>query len=136
MKPTAKVRMTQSDKWNKRPCVVRYREFADRLRELRCELKDGDAVVFQLAMPPSWTEKKKKAMDGKHHRCRPHLDNLLGGLMDAIMPDSDSHIAHLASVSKLWARTPSITIGNPYGVAAGQPVPDTASSAVVSTPEF
>ena len=112
--PTAKVRQTQSDKWKKRPCVVRYRAFADRLRDLSCELKDGDAVVFVIAMPASWSQKKRLQHSGRPHRQRPDLDNLLGGLMDAIMPDGDSHISRLSSVSKLWGVSPSITIGNPY----------------------
>lgn len=112
--PVAKVRQTQSDKWKKRPCVVRYRAFADRLRELQCELRDGDSVVFCMPMPSSWSAKKRAQHDGKHHRSRPDLDNLLGGLMDAIMPEGDSHVSHLASVTKLWGKTGSITIGNPY----------------------
>lgn len=116
--PTAKVRQTQSDRWKKRPCVMRYRAFADALREKDCELKDGDAVTFVIAMPDSWSEKKRREHDGKHHRQRPDLDNLLGGLMDAIMPDSDSHIAYLATVSKIWGRQPAILIGNPYELPA------------------
>lgn len=31
-KPVAKPRMTQRDKWKRRPCVVQYREFCDRAR--------------------------------------------------------------------------------------------------------
>ena len=31
--PVAKPRQTRSDVWKKRPCVVKYRQFADDLRE-------------------------------------------------------------------------------------------------------
>jgi len=112
--PCAKVRQTQSDKWKQRPCVMRYRAFADQMRAAKCELKDGDAVVFVIAMPDSWSQKKRAQHDGRPHRSKPDLDNLLGGLMDAIMPDSDSHISHLAGLSKMWGKNGSITIGNPF----------------------
>ena len=117
--PCAKVRQTQSDRWKQRPCVMRYRAFADECRRLKMELKDCDAVVFYIEMPKSWSSKVKSAFDGQPHRSRPDLDNLLGGLMDAIMPGGDSHLSALHSVRKVWARKPGIEISNPYGEAGG-----------------
>jgi Holliday junction resolvase RusA-like endonuclease len=114
--PTAKVRQTQSDRWKKRPCVMRYREFADRLRELGCQLKDNDAVCFYIEMPASWSKYKKSQMEGKQHRQRPDLDNLVGGLMDAIMPDSDSHISMLSSIRPY-------AVASPDGFLSGRPSP-------------
>ena len=108
--PCAKVRQTQSDKWKKRPCVMRYRAFADEVRRIGITLQDGDAVVFRIAMPKSWNLKRKEAMVGKPHRQKPDLDNLLGGLMDAAMPDSDCHVASLERVSKIWAFSASIEV--------------------------
>jgi Holliday junction resolvase RusA-like endonuclease len=108
--PCAKVRQSQSDKWKKRPCVMRYRAFADEVRRLGITLQDGDAVEFRIAMPKSWSEKKMTAMLGQPHRQKPDLDNLLGGLMDAAMPDSDCHVAWLERVSKRWAVVGSIRI--------------------------
>lgn len=129
--PTAKVRQTQSDKWKKRPCVMRYRAFADRLRALGCVLKDNDAVAFHMEMPASWSHRKRAQMEGKPHRQRPDLDNLVGGLMDAIMPDSDSHISMLSSIRKVWARTPAIEISNPYA----EPLPYALSAVADDQPE-
>lgn len=112
--PCAKVRQTQADKWKKRPCVVRYRAFADRCRELGMQLSDNVSVTFYLEMPSSWSHRKRAEMDGKPHRSRPDLDNLVGGLMDAVLPEGDSHISMLSGLRKVWSRTPGIEISNPY----------------------
>lgn len=108
--PTAKVRQTQSDKWKQRPCVMRYRAFADKLRGLVATLQDGDSVIFWIDMPKSWSEKKRSKMAGALHTSRPDLDNLLGGLMDAVMPKGDSHLASLSKVEKRWGTTGRIQI--------------------------
>ena len=100
--PTAKVRQTQSDRWKQRPCVMRYRAFADKLRALGCTLQDGDSIIFWIATPTSWSAKKAAAHAGQFHRSRPDLDNLLGGLMDAVLPKVDSHVAVLGRVEKRW----------------------------------
>ena len=112
--PCAKVRQTQSDRWKKRPCVVKYRAFADECRRLKMELKDGDSVIFYIEMPASWSQKKRTQHTTRPHRSRPDLDNLLGGLMDAVMPEGDSHLSHLSSVRKVWSHKPGIEISNPY----------------------
>lgn len=117
--PTAKVRQTQRDKWKKRPVVIRYRAFADECRRLKIELKDHQTVVFKIEMPASWSERKKREHDGQPHRSRPDLDNLLGGLMDAVMPDGDSQLYSLGLIRKEWARKPGIEITSPYA----QPLP-------------
>jgi Holliday junction resolvase RusA-like endonuclease len=97
-----KVRMVQSDKWKKRDCVVRYRAYADFLREQGATLESGDEVRFHLEMPRSWSAKKRQALRGSACTSKPDLDNLLGAVMDAIHPDADSHLTHFAGISKWW----------------------------------
>lgn len=52
-------------------------------------------------MPPSWSEKKRREMEGKPHQQKPDLDNLLKSL-DALYED-DSVIWKI-SAEKVWAR--------------------------------
>src|SRR5690242_5545197 len=85
--PVGKVRMTQSDKWKKRKCVVAYRAYHDELRELGVTLEPGDEVHFHIQMPLSWSLKKREAMHGMPHDQKPDLDNLLGGLLDGVLEE-------------------------------------------------
>ena len=110
--PCSKPRQTRSDKWKKRPCVMRYRAFADELRiwvELKhYELQDTLDIEFHLEMPKSWSIKKRALMDGKPHKSRPDIDNLIKSFMDALS-DEDSFVWKVNAV-KLWAVTGSIII--------------------------
>lgn len=110
--PVGKPRMTQRDKWAKRPCVSRYWEFCDKVR---LEAKKHDyvlggflAVTFIIPMPESWSEKKKKAMDDKPHQQRPDIDNLSKAFMDA-MAKEDSHVWSL-NARKRWGRVAKIIL--------------------------
>ena len=62
--PVAKPRMTQSDKWKKRPVVQKYWKYKDDLKLLcflcRWQPKDDLDVKFVLPMPKSWSERKKR----------------------------------------------------------------------------
>ena len=108
--PMGKPRMTRADKWKKRPEVLRYRAFCDRVRLLGVELPEAGAhVTFILPMPPSWSKKKRQAMVGKPHQQKPDKDNLEKALMDAIYAD-DSHIWD-SRVTKLWGEEGQIIIG-------------------------
>jgi Holliday junction resolvase RusA-like endonuclease len=99
--PQPKVRMTRSDKWKKRPAVVRYFEYCNRLRELGATLPEcGSKITFFLPMPQSWSKKKREAMNGKPHQQKPDLDNLIKALCDAIHKE-DQHIWHYEAC-KLW----------------------------------
>ena len=62
--PVPKPRMTKSDRWKKRPCVVKYWDFKEELLYL---FREQDIVVdkelyieFHLPMAKSWSKKKKK----------------------------------------------------------------------------
>lgn len=99
--PVPAPRMTQSDRWKERPCVMRYRHFCDHIRELGATLESGDTVVFHMSKPQSWSMRRKIRMTGQPHTVKPDLDNLLKALMDALHKN-DSHISSL-HVSKVWA---------------------------------
>ena len=109
--PIAKPRMTQRDRWKKRPVVLRYRAFCD---EVRLRLQDysfppaGAHVTFFIPMPKSWSKKKKREHYMKPHQQKPDVDNLEKALLDALFED-DSHIYDIRA-SKYWANEGLITI--------------------------
>lgn len=104
--PVGKPRMTQRDVWKQRQCVMRYRAFADHLRAV-CEYNkfvlppSGVGITFYLPMPPSWSQKKRAAMNLTPHTQKPDLDNLLKSVMDVLLPD-DSGIWQLDRLEKRW----------------------------------
>lgn len=110
--PVPKPRMTRADTWKKRPCVMRYWAYKDQLRILLKEndivIKDNICIEFHVAMPKSWSKKRKDKVNGMYHQKRPDVDNLLKGFMDAIF-EEDCHI-HTVYAKKYWSIEPSITI--------------------------
>lgn len=106
--PLGKPRQTQADRWKKRPCVVRYRAFADRLRWqirhyeplLKNTVLQGAAILYVLPMPRSWSMKKKRTMDGHPHLQKPDLSNLTKAFEDALFAN-DSAI-HMMAGRKIW----------------------------------
>lgn len=99
--PVPKPRMTQRDKWEKRPCVMRYRAFKDECRLCGVRVPEGGARVrFSIPMPKSWSKKKKSEMAGLPHQVRPDVDNLLKALLDAVYGD-DSVVWDIR-VTKIW----------------------------------
>lgn len=110
--PVPKPRMTQSDRWKKRPAVVRYYHYKDNLLyEALAQgfyLTDEIELIFGLPMPKSWSKKKKAEMNGKPHQAKPDIDNLCKAVMDALL-DEDSHIWSLRA-SKFWSDKGSLVI--------------------------
>lgn len=107
--PVPKPRMTQRDKWQKRPAVLRYREFCDQVREAGIEIhQQGTEIAFYVPMPKSWSKKKREEMDGQPHKQKPDLDNLLKALLDAVH-DEDCAVWSL-SASKRWAKEGGIEV--------------------------
>lgn len=101
VKPVPKPRMTRSDKWKKRPAVVRYFTFKDDLSKLvKGTLNPRFQVTFFVPIPPSWSKTKRAAYDGKPHQQRPDADNFLKAFMDALCVD-DSYIYDVR-VRKFW----------------------------------
>lgn len=117
--PMGKPRMTQRDKWAKRPVVERYYEFANRLRALAALNgfvfpATGAHIRFELPMPESWKKKKYKEttmwnfMNMNPHQAKPDLDNMLKAVKDSLC--KDDKFIHSYTASKTWAEKGKITI--------------------------
>ena len=114
--PMAKPRMTRSDKWNKRTCVLRYRAFADECRLRGVVVPEGGShITFVIPMPKSWSKKKKVEMSGQPHQQKPDVDNLHKALLDAVFEDDCT--VWDCRVSKRWGEVGKIVI-NQVGEAA------------------
>lgn len=105
--PIGKPRMSQRDKWAKRPCVVRYREWCDVLRYAasqsgkRVLLKPTSLLVTAyLPIPESWSVKKRATMQGTPHTAKPDSDNILKACADALI--ENDHYLYQATVQKFW----------------------------------
>ena len=113
-KPVAKPRMVRSDKYKKRPVVLNYWAFKDRiiLQAKRQGFVLGKAykVTFVMPFPESLSEKSKIAYEHKPHKVRPDLDNMLKALNDCLS-EEDSDI-HYISCRKIWGRVGKIIVEN------------------------
>ena len=107
--PVAKPRMTQRDKWARRPAVLRYRAYKDELRLAKVVLPPFAHVVFVLPMPKSWHENQKIICDGMSHTNKPDVDNLHKGLLDALYGEDCT--VWDARITKIWGRTGCIYVG-------------------------
>lgn len=112
IEPNTKPRQTRSDKWNERPCVMRYRAFADELRYkvAASGYRVGKVldIQFIITMPNSWSVKKKAAYNGLPHETTPDIDNLLKAFMDALMAQDKK--VHTVTASKIWGIAGSIIL--------------------------
>jgi hypothetical protein len=113
--PMGKPRMTQRDKWAKRDCVVRYRDWADRLRAAAGTVPPAKSVldlswVAYFEPPASWSKKRRWAAIGEPHRVKPDASNILKGIEDILWPDGDSALA-AGHYEKLWDPEPRLEIG-------------------------
>jgi Holliday junction resolvase RusA-like endonuclease len=87
--PLAKPRMTQRDKWAKRPCVVKYRTWCDRIRAAAGEMPPAESVAevnwtAYFEPPKSWKKKRRWDAIGQPHRSTPDKDNVEKGLLDIL----------------------------------------------------
>lgn len=111
--PVPSPRMTRSDKWDPRPCVTRYFAFRNEFR-MKCsvlgykQLQNKLQVDFVLPMPETWSEKKKKSLDGKPHVQTPDLDNLLKSVMDAF--NVNDGLVWDIHARKFWGREGEVII--------------------------
>lgn|SRR5512143_668186 len=105
--PMGKPRMTQRDVWKKRPVVLRYHDYCDRIREAAPNLiskVDVYAIDVKayIAMPESWPKKKKEHLCGFPCRQKPDWDNIGKAVCDALFKE-DSAIAD-GRTRKFWCR--------------------------------
>jgi Holliday junction resolvase RusA-like endonuclease len=103
--PMGKPRMTQRDKWHKRPETSRYWDWANAARLLAGQMPDPKDVerldwVAYFEPPPSWSKKKREEAIGNLHRSKPDRDNIDKAVLDTLFK-SDSAIA-AGSIDKRW----------------------------------
>ena len=103
--PMPKPRATQSDKWKKRPAILRYRAFKQHLQSIAVQQKfvlgEKFIAIFEIPMAPSWSKKKREMNAGKPHRNLGDLDNICKSVMDCLLPNQDSHV-HCFFAAKFW----------------------------------
>lgn len=102
--PCPAPRMTQRDRWAKRPCVLRYYAFRDAIQaeavRLAFRLPGSLSIRFILPMSASWSAKEKRLTDGMPHDVRPDLDNLIKAFLDA-MASEDGYVWSIQA-EKRW----------------------------------
>lgn len=117
-KPFGKPTMTHSDKWRDppRPPVQRWWDYKAGLMAAAMEQgfsphMEIEAIGFVafFKMPKSWSKKKKEKMNGKLHKSKPDLSNILKGIEDALTV-KDETIAILTGCSKHWAPDDALSI--------------------------
>jgi Holliday junction resolvase RusA-like endonuclease len=102
--PIGKPRQTRRDVWAKRPCVMRYREWADRAREcaaavgMKCPAWRVESVnvVAYFVTPAS----RPEIPYNSHYRQKPDGDNILKAVCDALWTD-DAGLGDLR-VARRW----------------------------------
>jgi hypothetical protein len=67
--PVSKPRMTQRDRWHKRPATAAYWAFKAEVRLLGINMPEsGYHITFVIPMPKSWSQKKRAQLNGKAHQ--------------------------------------------------------------------
>ncbi len=111
--PQGAPRINHNSRWTDR--AKEYYAYKDvilneaRRQKFNFKTQSFNDIVFNIPMPKSWSEKKKKEMYSKPHTQKPDIDNLLKGVFDALFSE-DSQIWHIGGVSKFWDDTGSIII--------------------------
>jgi len=121
--PVGAVRMTQRDRMftnpnhkdplkRQRPAVTKYFDFKNKLTaqatEMGFELKKVMEGVYLIPMPDSWSEKKKKTMNGTPCESVPDCDNITKAIKDTFRKnDSD---VWWEKAEKYWAYRGSIIL--------------------------
>jgi hypothetical protein len=101
--PVGKPRMTQRDRWKKRPIVLRYYAFKDLFVAAAGPVPPDPDIVIAVArvpMPKSWSMKKKRIYAGQPCRAKPDWDNLGKACCDALFAEDSPIWAGL--VVKYW----------------------------------
>ncbi len=88
--PVPKPRMTQRDKWIKRPCVLRYRALGDELRLRGLRMPHRYSLIFIMAMPASWSAAEKESTNGLPNLRRPDATNLSKAVEDIALQKDEA----------------------------------------------
>lgn len=114
IKPVPKPRMTRKDSWAKRPCVMQYWEFKDELilrtKIIGFSLGNAFHVKLYIAMPDSWSGKKKHEMNAMPHDGKGDLDNFVKAIMDSLLKQDKGVYKIIAE--KYWAYENKLFIMN------------------------
>ena len=114
--PMPKPRMTQRDKWAKRPVVQRWNAYKDVMRILApkdFQMPTSDYwLIFTFKIP-----KRGGVALGSAHMVRPDKDNLEKGVLDIFLPYEDSVIFD-GRCSKLWGQTASVELWWKHGAGS------------------
>jgi len=109
-----KPRMTQRDKWKQRPCVMRYRDWCDRVRAVVGKMLPASGFVQSLDWiayfepPKSWKKQRRVSCIGQLHCARPDRDNIDKAVLDCLYKE-DSGIA-MGTIQKRWGWAARIEI--------------------------
>jgi len=111
LQPTPAPRMTQADRWKKRPCVVRYLDFKTALRRAAASmgiatLPEVLNVIFVIPCPKSISKAERARRLYNYHKQKPDRDNMLKAVQDAFDGD-DSHCADGRTI-KLWGEKAAV----------------------------
>lgn len=101
--PIGKPRQTQSDKWRERPCVMRYRTWADHARKCcpdRPATPGRIHVIAYFGFPKSYSTKEREALQGMPHRQKPDSDNVCKSVVDALV--SRDECIYEMRINKYW----------------------------------
>lgn len=102
--PIGKPRMTRSDKWKKRPAVVRWHQWKDTARPHVPEnLLQSPVSVSWTAyfpFPKTYSASKKASLSGKPHQQKPDRDNIDKLICDFLF-EQDKGIA-FGVLKKFW----------------------------------
>ena len=114
IEPIGKPRMTQRDKWHKRPITQRYWDYKAYMNLIaqRYRFKPSNQLLmhFYVPMPISWSKKKRGDMLGRPHQSKPDIDNFIKGVLDAFFED-DSKVYEVWG-RKMWGDKGCIVIKN------------------------
>lgn len=101
--PIGKPRMTRSDKWKKRACVMQYRKWADRARQ---DAFGSDAQRLTLEHPTvlsvtAYIQPTGKAKHAGPHTHKPDSDNIMKAVKDALF--TNDQMVYRETIVKWWA---------------------------------
>lgn len=66
----------------------------------------GLCIKFFIPMPKTWRKWQRELMNGKLHRNKPDIDNLLKAFFDGLIAE-DKFVGHIGGLAKIWTDKPS-----------------------------
>lgn len=114
--PVGSPRQTQRDKWMKRPCVVKYRDWCSKARASvgpgteKLNLFTEVSFIAYMEFPKSYSVNKRADLTRQPHHQKPDIDNIAKALFDALF--EDDKVIYKLSAEKRWqdSRGPRIEV--------------------------